>query len=86
MDSVGAATFNGSMDCLKPLGMLICFGNASGPVENFNVGILGQKGSLKVTRPTLFTHIDDHKKCQSMAAHLFKKSKVNQSKYFQLSK
>ena len=73
MDSVGAATFDGSMDCLKPLGMLICFGNASGPVENFNVGVLGQKGSLKVTRPTLFTHIDDHKKCQSMAAHLFKK-------------
>jgi len=73
MDSVGASTFEGSLDCLKPLGMMISFGNASGPVPPVNIGILGQKGSLKVTRPTLFTHIADHETCQAMAAHLFDK-------------
>lgn len=73
MDSVGADTFEGSLDCLKPLGMLISFGNASGPVPPFNIGILGQKGSLKITRPTLFTHISDHTVCQAMARRLFGK-------------
>jgi NADPH2:quinone reductase len=73
MDSVGASTFEGSMDCLKPLGMMITFGNASGPVSAFNPAILGQKGSLKITRPTLFTHIADHDTCQEMAQHLFGK-------------
>ena len=73
MDSVGKDTFIGSLDSLKPLGMMISFGNASGPVENFNLGILAQKGSLKVTRPTLFAHIADHATCQEMAAHLFGK-------------
>lgn len=73
MDSVGASTFEGSMDCLKPLGMMITFGNASGPVPAFNPAILGQKGSLKITRPTLFTHIADHDTCQEMARHLFSK-------------
>lgn len=73
MDAVGADTFEGSLDSLKPLGMLISFGNASGPVPPFNIGILGQKGSLKVTRPTLFTHIADHDACQAMAGHLFDK-------------
>jgi NADPH2:quinone reductase len=73
MDSVGADTFEGSLDCLKPLGMMISFGNASGPVPPFNLGTLGPKGSLKVTRPTLFTHIADHAACQEMARHLFGK-------------
>ncbi|MFY9212334.1 MAG: quinone oxidoreductase [Aestuariivita sp.] len=73
MDAVGADTFDGSLDCLKPLGMLISFGNASGPVAPFNLGILGGKGSLKVTRPTLFTHIAKHEDCQAMARHLFDK-------------
>lgn len=73
MDSVGADTFEGSLDCLKPLGMLISFGNASGPVPPFNLGVLGPKGSLKVTRPTLFTHISDHAVCQAMARRLFGK-------------
>ncbi|MDU9003133.1 quinone oxidoreductase family protein [Sedimentitalea todarodis] len=73
MDAVGADTFEGSLDCLKPLGMMISFGNASGPVPPFNIGILGQKGSLKITRPTLFTHIADHDTCQAMAQHLFAK-------------
>ncbi len=73
MDSVGADTFEGSLDCLKPLGMMISFGNASGPVPPFNIGVLGQKGSLKITRPTLFTHIADHSVCQAMARRLIGK-------------
>lgn len=73
MDAVGADTFEGSLDSLKPLGMMISFGNASGPVPPFSVGILGPKGSLKITRPTLFTHIADHQSCQDMAAMLFDK-------------
>ncbi|SEQ73267.1 quinone oxidoreductase family protein [Thalassovita taeanensis] len=73
MDAVGADTFEGSLDSLKPLGMMISFGNASGPVPPFNLGVLGPKGSLKITRPTLFTHIADHDACQEMAQHLFSK-------------
>ena len=70
MDAVGADTFEGSLNSLKPLGMMISFGNASGPVPPFNLGILGPKGSLKITRPTIFTHIGDHATCQEMAKHL----------------
>jgi len=73
MDSVGAATFDGSLDCLRPLGMMISFGNASGPVPPVNLGTLAAKGSLQITRPTLFTHIADHTTCQAMARHLFDK-------------
>ena len=73
MDSIGQATFEGSLDCLKPLGMMITFGNASGPVAPFSPAILGQKGSIKITRPTLFTHIADHAACQEIARHLFSK-------------
>lgn len=73
MDAVGADTFEGSLDSLKPLGMMISFGNASGSVPPMNIGILGQKGSLKITRPTLFTHIADHASCQEMASNLFAK-------------
>jgi NADPH2:quinone reductase len=73
MDAVGADTFEGSLDSLKPLGMMISFGNASGPVPPVNIAILGQKGSLKITRPTLFTHIADHAACQDMARSLFAK-------------
>ena len=73
MDAVGASTFEGSLDSLRPLGMMISFGNASGPVLPFNIGLLGPKGSLKITRPTLFTHIADHATCQDMAAQLFAK-------------
>lgn len=53
-DGVGKATFLKSLDCLRPRGLMVSFGNASGPVDNFNLGILSQKGSLYVTRPTLF--------------------------------
>ena len=73
MDAVGADTFAGSLDCLRPLGMFMSFGNASGPVPPFNLGLLGQKGSLKITRPTLFTHISDPETCREMAAMLFDK-------------
>ncbi|QBY01668.1 quinone oxidoreductase [Rhodophyticola sp. CCM32] len=73
MDAVGADTFEGSLDSLKPLGMMISFGNASGPVPPFSLATLGAKGSLKITRPMLFTHISEHETCQKMAAELFGK-------------
>ncbi len=53
-DGVGKATFISSLDSLAPLGLLVSFGNASGPVTDVNLGILAQKGSLYVTRPTMF--------------------------------
>jgi NADPH2:quinone reductase len=56
-DSIGKATFEASLDSLRPFGVLATYGNASGPVEPFNPGILAQKGSLYVTRPTLATHV-----------------------------
>src|SRR3954463_16771885 len=55
-DGVGAATYPASLDCIKPLGMFVSFGNASGPITNFNLGLLSQKGSLFATRPTLNTY------------------------------
>ncbi len=73
MDSVGKDTFEGSLDSLRPLGMMITFGNASGKVPPLDVGLLGAKGSLKITRPTLFTHIAEHETCQQMARELFEK-------------
>ena len=73
MDAVGKDTFDGSLNSLKPLGMMISFGNASGPVPPFDVGLLGKKGSLRLTRPTIFTHIGDHSTCQTMAQHLCEK-------------
>ena len=56
-DSVGKTTWEGSLDCLRPRGLMVSFGNASGPVAPVNLGILASKGSLYVTRPTLATHI-----------------------------
>ena len=73
MDAVGKDTFEGSLNSLKPLGMMICFSSASGSVPPFDIGILGKKGSLKITRPTVFTHIGDHATCQSMSEHLCQK-------------
>ena len=73
MDAVGKDTFDGSLNSLKSLGMMISFGNASGAVPSFDVGILGKKGSLKITRQTLFTHIADHETCQEMAKNLANK-------------
>lgn len=70
-DSVGQATLESSLDSLAPRGLLVSFGNASGPVENFNLGILAQKGSLYVTRPTLMSYIADPADLQQMAEELF---------------
>jgi len=73
MDGVGKDTFDGSLDCLQPLGMMLSFGNASGPVPPVDLAILATKGSLRLTRATLFTHTAKHETCQQMAAHLFEK-------------
>ncbi len=71
-DGVGKATFAGSLDCLRPLGMMVSFGNASGPVDAFNLGVLAQKGSLFVTRPTLFTYSSLPGNLAKMARDLMK--------------
>lgn len=70
-DSVGKDTFEGSLNCLRPFGLLAIFGNGSGPVPPFNLGLLASKGSLYVTRPTLFTHISSRERTQAMANDLF---------------
>jgi NADPH2:quinone reductase len=70
-DGVGKDTFLPSLDCLRPFGIMASFGNASGAVEAFNLGVLGAKGSLYVTRPTLFTHIAKRETMVEMAANLF---------------
>jgi NADPH2:quinone reductase len=70
-DSVGRSTFAGSLDCLRPLGLLVSFGNASGPVPPFELGILAQKGSLYVTRPTLFTYTASRADLEATAKDLF---------------
>jgi NADPH:quinone reductase len=70
-DSVGKDTFEGSLNCLRPFGLLASYGNASGPVPPFAIGTLGAKGSLYVTRPTLFTHIATREATQDMADDLF---------------
>jgi NADPH2:quinone reductase len=70
-DGVGKDTFLPSLDCLSPFGVLASFGNASGAVEPFNLGLLAAKGSLYVTRPTLFTHIAKRETMVEMAANLF---------------
>ncbi len=70
-DSVGKDTWEGSLDCLRPFGLMASFGNASGPVPPFAPGILGNKGSLYVTRQTLFTHIATRESVQAMADDLF---------------
>jgi NADPH2:quinone reductase len=70
-DSVGKDTWEGSLNCLRPFGLMASFGNASGPVAPFAPGILGPKGSLYVTRQTLFTHIATREATQAMADDLF---------------
>ncbi|OUL98642.1 quinone oxidoreductase family protein [Variovorax sp. JS1663] len=70
-DSVGKDTFEGSLDCLRPFGLLAIFGNGSGPVPAFNLGLLASKGSLYVTRPTLFSHMASRERTQAMADDLF---------------
>jgi NADPH:quinone reductase len=70
-DSVGKDTWEKSLDCLQPFGLMALFGNASGPVPPFAPGILAGKGSLYVTRQTLFTHIATREATQAMADDLF---------------
>ena len=70
-DSVGKDTFEKSLDCLRPFGLMASFGNASGVVPPFNLGLLGAKGSLYLTRATLFTHIATREATQAMADDLF---------------
>ena len=70
-DSVGKDTWDKSLDCLSPLGLMASFGNASGPVPAFAPGMLGGKGSLYVTRQTLFTHMSTRENTQVMADDLF---------------
>ncbi len=70
-DSVGKDTWDSSLNCLQPLGYMISFGNASGAVPPINIGMLTQKGSLYVQRPSLMTYIADRARLESMAGDLF---------------
>lgn len=70
-DSVGKDTWERSLDCLEPLGLMVSFGNASGPVPPITLAQLAQKGSLHVTRPTLHTHLSSRENVDAMAADLF---------------
>jgi NADPH:quinone reductase len=70
-DGVGKATFMKSLDCLRPRGLMVSYGNASGAVEAFNLGVLSQKGSLYVTRPTLFTYTATREDLLACANDLF---------------
>ena len=70
-DSVGKDTWDKSLDCLRPFGLMASFGNASGVVPPFAPGMLGAKGSIYVTRQTLFTHIATRESTQAMADELF---------------
>jgi NADPH2:quinone reductase len=70
-DSIGKDTWDKSLDCLRPFGLMACFGAASGPVPPINLGILAAKGSIYTTRATLFTHIATREATQAMADELF---------------
>lgn len=70
-DSVGADTYPGSLDCLAPLGMMVSFGNASGPIRGFDPGLLAAKGSLFFTRPTLMTYTTKREDLVASAEDLF---------------
>src|SRR5713226_8961957 len=70
-DGVGKATFPGSLDCLRPLGMFVSFGSASGQVEAFNINILQTKGSLFATRPTLNNYVAKREDLVATAKDLF---------------
>jgi NADPH2:quinone reductase len=70
-DSVGKDTFNASIDCLAPLGMMVSYGNASGPVPPVDVGMLAAKGSLFLTRPTMGTYTTKRSDLEHVAGDLF---------------
>ena len=70
-DSVGKDTFPASLDCLKPLGVFVSFGQSSGPIPPFSISLLQQKGSLYATRPTLFAYIAKRADLEASATALF---------------
>jgi NADPH2:quinone reductase len=70
-DSIGKTTFPASLDCIRPLGMFVSFGSASGPIEAFNLGLLQMKGSLFATRPTLNTYAAKREDLLAIADDLF---------------
>jgi NADPH2:quinone reductase len=70
-DGIGKTTFPASLDCIKPLGMFVSFGSASGPIEAFNINILQTKGSLFATRPTLNTYVAKREDLLKTANELF---------------
>ena len=70
-DSVGKTTFMDSLDCLAPRGMMVSFGNSSGPVDPFPPGILSQKGSLYLTRPSMNNYTEEPHEYQQSAQDLF---------------
>jgi len=70
-DGIGKDTYPGSLDCLKPRGLWVSFGNASGKIEGFDLGLLAAKGSLYATRPTLFTYIAKRDELVASANALF---------------
>jgi len=70
-DSVGKDTFQGSLDCLSPAGLMVSFGNASGAVPPFDIAQLAAKGSLFLTRPTLFSYTARREDLESGARALF---------------
>jgi NADPH:quinone reductase len=70
-DSIGKTTFPGSLDCIRPLGMFVYFGAASGPIPPFDINLLQSKGSLFATRPTLNTYAAKREDLLAMAADLF---------------
>jgi NADPH2:quinone reductase len=70
-DGVGKTTWEGSLDCIEPRGLMVSFGNASGAVTGVAIGILAQKGSLFLTRPTLATHIVPRARLEASSEELF---------------
>lgn len=70
-DGVGAATWERSLDCLQPRGLMVSYGNASGPVTGVNLGLLAQKGSLYVTRPMIASYVPTQESMQAAATELF---------------
>jgi len=89
-DGVGKMTWDGSLDCLRPRGLMVSFGNASGAVPPVNLGILSTKGSLFVTRPTLATHIASRADLVERSSALFEvvksgKVKIETTKRYKLA-
>jgi NADPH2:quinone reductase len=89
-DAVGKTTWDGSLDCLQPRGLMASFGNASGPVPPQNLGILASKGSLYVTRPTLATYIASRADLVKRSGDLFNavksgKVKIETTKTYKLA-